>query len=264
MKKIFCALFVFMLAQTILAQRPAWKLLWSDEFNKNGLPDSAKWGYETSGNANGWGNNEKQYYTDHSIRNAFVSKGTLKIVARRETIENKRYSSARLSTAGKYNMKYGRIEVRAKLPRGLGTWPAIWMLGSNINSTYWPACGEIDIMEHVGYDKDSIHGTVHTEAYNHIKGTQRGKAVFIRHPYDRFHTYGVNWSPEKIDFLLDGKIYFSFANEHKTAAEWPFDQPFYVILNLAIGGNWGGKKGIDDTIFPAQLEIDYVRIYQSE
>jgi beta-glucanase (GH16 family) len=119
-------------------------------------------------------------------------------------------------------------------------------------------------MEHVGYDKDSIHGTIHTAAYNHIKGTQKGKAIFISHPYDEFHNYAVQWTKEKIEFLLDGKVYHSFPNEHRTVDEWPFDQPFYIILNLAVGGNWGGKKGIDDSIFPAIMEVDYVRLYQGK
>jgi len=239
-----------------------WKLTWSDEFNNNGLPDSSKWNYETGGN--GWGNNELEYYTDHNIENARVENGFLNITAKKQKTGKNLYTSARLTTKNKANFQYGKIEVRAKLPAGRGTWPAVWMLGNNINEVGWPACGEIDIMEHVGYEKDSIHGTVHTEAYNHVKGTQRGKAVFISNPYDSFHNFSIEWTPEKIDFLMDGQQYFQFVNEHLTTKEWPFSQPFYLIMNLAIGGGWGGKMGVDETIFPATMQVDYVRVFQKQ
>lgn len=262
MKKIIFLCGGLLLVGMVQAQKKDWKLVWSEEFNYKGLPDSTKWGYETRGNSYGWGNNEKQYYTAYNTANATVSDGTLKITARKETVENKAYTSARLSTAGKAEFQYGKIEVRAKLPAGRGTWPAIWMLGKNISTTRWPECGEIDIMEHVGYEKDSIYGTVHTEAYNHIKGTQKGKSIYIATPYDDFHLYTIEWTKDKIDFLVDGKVYNSFKNERLSTKEWPFDQPFYLILNVAVGGNWGGKKGIDEAVFPATMEVDYVRVYQ--
>jgi beta-glucanase (GH16 family) len=167
-----------------------------------------------------------------------------------------------LHSKGKASFQYGKIEVRAKLPAGRGTWPAIWMLGNNREIAGWPACGEIDIMEHVGYDPDSIHGTIHTTAYNHMKGTQKGKAIFIKDPYTAFHTYSIEWTPEKIDFFVDDQLYNHIKNEHLSTNEWPFDQPFYFILNLAVGGNWGGKKGIDDSVFPAVMEVEYVRVYR--
>ncbi len=219
-----------------------------------------KWGYAVGGH--GWGNNELQFYTNADTSNAKVKDGKLIITARKEQKENRKYTSARLITKDKAEFKYGRIEIRAKLPSGRGTWPAIWMLGKNRVEAGWPLCGEIDIMEHVGYDKDSIHGTIHTLAYNHMKGTQKGKAIFIENPYNAFHIYTIEWTAEKIDFLVDGVIYNHIANEHLSEKEWPFDQPFYLILNLAVGGNWGGKKGIDETVFPASMEIDYVRVYQ--
>ena len=263
MKYIFILQLLLMLAPRFgFSQRKKWKLVWSDEFNNNGLPDSSKWQFETHGNSYGWGNSEKQFYTSGDTANAIVKNGMLHIIAKKENRENKEYTSARLSTSGKYHFLYGRIDVKAKLPAGRGTWPAIWMLGQNIGAFKWPACGEIDIMEHVGYEKDSLHGTVHTAAYNHIKGTQKGKAVFLDHPYTRFHLYSVIWTKEKVEFLLDDKVYHSFKNEHLTTDEWPFDAPFYIILNLAIGGNWGGKKGIDDSVFPATMLVDYVRVYQ--
>lgn len=236
------------------------KLVWSDEFNYNGLPDNSKWGYDVGGS--GWGNNEAQYYTQADTNNAFVKNGVLSIVARKQKIENKAFSSARLVTRGKADWAYGRVEIRAKLPKGRGTWPAGWMLGSNIEKAGWPLCGEIDIMEHVGYDPDTIVGSVHTTTYNHVKGTQKTKRIGIKNPYTEFHTYSIEWNTDKMTFFLDDKSYLTVTNDHKTDKEWPFDKPQYLLLNLAIGGNWGGTKGIDDTIFPATLEVDYVRVYQ--
>lgn len=239
-------------------------LIWSDEFNYKGLPDTTKWNFDTHGNAYGWGNNESQFYTNKEINNAVVKDGYLHIIAKKENHENKNYTSARLTTSNKFNFTYGRVDVRAKLPAGKGTWPAIWMLGEKIQNTKWPDCGEIDIMEHVGYDPGKMHGTVHTKAYNHVIGTQRGKAIDLPNPFSGFHVYSIEWTKDKIDFLLDNKVYHSFANEHKTEAEWPFDSPEYIILNLAIGGNWGGKMGIDDAIFPVSMLVDYVRVYQKK
>jgi beta-glucanase (GH16 family) len=158
--------------------------------------------------------------------------------------------------------QYGWIEVRAKLPKGRGMWPAIWMLSESRREVGWPECGEIDIMEHVGYDNDTIHGTIHTKAYNHMKGTQKGKTIFIENPNDEFHVFAIEWTPEKIDFMLDGVVYNHIENEHKTTAEWPFDQKFYLILNVAVGGGWGGRKGIDESIFPQRMVVDYVRVFQ--
>ncbi len=236
-----------------------WKLAWSDEFNYNGLPDSTKWVYDVGGN--GWGNNELQYYTQKDTLNAFAGNGCLKIIARKQQKEDKQYTSARIVTMGKF--KYGKLEMRAKLPAGKGTWPAFWMLGANAEKAGWPQCGEIDIMEHVGYEKDSIFGTIHTEVYNHFTGTQKGKAVYIENPYNSFHLFSIEWTPDKIDFMFDNKIYNHIENEHKTTNEWPFDQDFFVILNLAVGGNWGGKYGVDDSVFPVSYQVDYVRIFKN-
>lgn len=249
------------LQKEVASQTKFTKLVWADEFNYKGLPDSSKWNYDIGGH--GWGNNELQFYTANDTLNAVVEEGVLKITARRQVKEKRQYTSARLQTKKKASFKYGKIEVRAKLPAGRGAWPAIWMLGDNIGKEGWPRCGEIDIMEHVGYEKDSIFGTIHSEAYNHMKGTQKGKGIFIATPYDQFHTYSIEWTPEKIDFMVDGVIYNHFINEHQTTKEWPFDQPFFLILNLAVGGNWGGKKGVDESVFPATLQVDYVRIFQT-
>lgn len=243
-----------------LTKNNKWKLVWSDEFNYTGLPDSSKWSYDVGGN--GWGNNELQYYTEGDTNNVMVKNGLLSIIARKEKKEGKDYTSTRMVTRGKADWIHGRIEIRAKLPKGRGTWPAGWMLGSNIKEVGWPQCGEIDILEHVGYDPDTIVGSIHTTAYNHVKGTQKTQRLFIKNPYTEFHTYAIEYTAEKMDFLLDEKVYMTVKNEHKTDKEWPFDKSQYLLLNLAIGGNWGGAKGVDATIFPVSMEVDYVRIFQ--
>lgn len=237
-----------------------WKLSWSDEFDYTGLPDSSKWQFETGGH--GWGNHELQYYTDRDTANAFVKDGLLRITALKKQFDKNNYTSAKLITKGKQLFQYGRIEVRAKLPAGRGTWPAIWMLGDNIDKVDWPECGEIDIMEHVGFKKDSVFGSVHTKSFNHVLGTQTTKGIFIENPYTSFHTYAIEWTQEKISFFFDDKQYLEFLNKHKTTAEWPFNAPFYLILNLAIGGDWGGQQGVDDSIFPASMYVDYVRVFE--
>lgn len=237
------------------------KLVWSEEFNYTGLPDSSKWVFETGGD--GFGNNELQYYTAADSSNAWVQNGVLKITARNRTVGKNEFTSAKLVTRGKAEFKYGRIEVSAKLPPGRGLWPAIWMLPRDISSVGWPRGGEIDIMEHVGYEKDTVLGTVHTEAYNHVKNTQRGKKIFIDSPYDKFHLYAIEWTANEIDFFVDDQRYLRFSNENKTIAEWPFDKAFYLILNIAVGGNLGGQKGIDKASFPSAMEVDYVRVYQN-
>ncbi|WP_084696357.1 glycoside hydrolase family 16 protein [Maribacter thermophilus] len=249
-------------------------LVWADEFDGTGKPDPLNWNYETGFIRN----NEAQYYTNNP-KNVRVEDGFLIIEAHKEQVKNDafvskedknwikntefgEYTSASLTTKDLNEWKYGKVSVRAKLPKGTGTWPAIWMLGKNWKEAGWPKCGEIDIMEHVGYEKDSIYGTVHTEAFNHMKGTEVGKAVFIENPYSDFHDYSIQWTPEKIEFILDGTVYHQFKNMNKTDAEWPFDQAFHLKLNLAIGGSWGGLKGIDNSIFPQKMIIDYARVYQ--
>lgn len=262
MKKLVFSFALLLTATGLFAQKEGWTLHWSDEFNKNGLPDSSIWSFDTAGNAYGWGNNELQYYTNKKPANAWVKDGILKITARKEKAGDKNYTSARLITKGKASFVYGRMEIRAKLPPGRGTWPAIWMLGENIGEAGWPACGEIDIMEHVGYEKDSIYGTIHSQTYNHVKGTQKTKAIFIKNPYTAYHVYSIEWTPDRMDFYVDDLLYNSVQNEHLTEKEWPFDKPFFFILNLAVGGNWGGKMGVDEKVFPATMEVDYVRVYK--
>lgn len=237
------------------------KLVWSDEFNYSGLPDTSKWNYDTGGN--GWGNNELQYYTANRLENARVEKGQLVIEARKESWQGKNYTSARLVTKGKGDWKYGRIEVKAKLPKGLGSWPAIWML-SSVTPLKWPDDGEIDIMEHVGYDQGNIHASIHTKDYNHIINTQKTAITNIADCSEKFHVYALDWTTDTIKISIDNRVYFSFGNEHKGKGAWPFDTPFYLLLNIAVGGNWGGAKGMDDKTLPWKMEVDYVRVYQNK
>jgi beta-glucanase (GH16 family) len=238
-----------------------YKLVWNDEFDTDGQPDDTKWGYDIGGS--GWGNNELQYYTSDSV-NVRVTNGKLEIEAQYYPNLETKYTSARLVTRDKGDWKYGRIAVKAKIPSGLGTWPAIWMLSTDWEYGGWPASGEIDIMEHVGYDQNKIHGSVHTQAYYHKIGTQKSEQIINSTVSTKFHEYSIEWDAEKIDFFVDDYKYFSFANEHKTFAEWPFDKRFHLILNLAFGGDWGGAKGIDNTIFPVKMEVEYVRVYEKE
>lgn len=235
------------------------KLVWSDEFNYKGLPDSAKWNYDVGGR--GWGNNELQFYTDRRLENARVENGKLVIEARKEKWENREYTSARLITKGKGDWKYGRIEVRAKLPKGVGTWPAIWMLGTR-QPFAWPDDGEIDIMEHVGFNQGTIHGSVHTKKYNHVINTQKTATTLVADCSEKFHDYAVEWNADSVMVGIDNHVYFSFKNEHSGYDAWPFDNPMHLLLNIAVGGNWGGQKGVDEKIWPVRMEIDYVRVYQ--
>ncbi|MGH8074318.1 MAG: glycoside hydrolase family 16 protein [Lysobacter sp.] len=232
---------------------------WQDEFDYTGLPDPARWNFEQGGD--GWGNHELQHYTD-STRNAQVADGVLTITARKEKAGSNDYSSARLSSKGKGDFRYGRFEVSARLPTGRGTWPAIWMLPTDQAYGGWPASGEIDIMEHVGYDPGRIHVTMHTGAYNHRIGTQKTATRVIDDATTQFHRYRVDWMPDAIRGYIDDQQVYEFVNEGTGPEAWPFDQHFHFLLNIAVGGDWGGKEGVDDSAFPATLQVDYVRVYR--
>jgi len=247
-----------------LSNANKWKLVWQEEFDYTGFPDSTKWSYDTKGNEWNWGNNEAQFYTAYKKENAWVSGGTLKITARKEEEGGKHYTSARLMTKGKGDWLYGRFEIRAKLPEGRGTWPAIWMLPTHSEYGGWPKSGEIDIMENVGYDPHTIHGTSHTEKYNHSINTQRSGQINCPDCAEKFHLYALEWDESEYRIYLDDTLYFTFVNEGTGSDVWPYDKPFYLLLNLAVGGNWGGQKGIDDSLFPHTYEIDYVRVYQKQ
>lgn len=227
-------------------------LLWSDEFNTDGLPDSSKWGYDT-GNNGGWGNNELEYYTNRQ-ENAYVSGGNLKINLIKEPYQGFNYTSARLLSKGKFSFKYGRVDIRAKLPAGGGTWPALWMLGDNISSAGWPACGEIDIMEHVGNQLNKIFGTLHHPGHSGANGD--GSTINIANATTEFHVYSLDWSASEIKFYVDNQLYFTFTNN----SSLPFNQNFFFIFNVAMGGNFGGT--VDPNFTSSSMEVDYVRVYQ--
>ncbi|WP_284699817.1 family 16 glycosylhydrolase [Chitinolyticbacter albus] len=238
-----------------------YSLVWYDEFAVDGLPDSRLWVYDTEANASGWYNNELQYYAVARKENSRIENGKLIITARKERLTSaadyggQNYSSARLITEGKSTWTYGYFEIRAKMPCGKGTWPAIWMLGSNAQ---WPAGGEIDIMEHVGKNPTEISGTLHTTATAGTWGN--GASTTVADACSAFHNYQLHWTADEIVIAVDDKPYFSFKNPRTGSAAWPFDKPQYLLLNLAVGGDMAGA--VDDSIFPRQFEIDYVRVYQ--
>ncbi|MBC7532791.1 MAG: glycoside hydrolase family 16 protein [Oligoflexus sp.] len=239
------------------AKPAGWTLKWSDEFNGGAL-DESKWTYEVQKPF--WVNAELQNYTDHRPENVRVENGNLVIEARRDFFGGE-YSSGRIKTQGKASWTYGRIEARMKLPGGYGTWPAFWMMPDNA-SRGWPACGEIDILEEVGYDPNLIHATTHTQAYNWRSGNQRTGSTYVRGAEDGFHVYAIEWFPDHIDAFVDGNKYFTSSNDNSGDNAWPFNKNFHIILNLAVGGEWGGLKGVDSNIWPKQMLVDYVRVYQ--
>jgi beta-glucanase (GH16 family) len=252
-----------------------WTLVWEDEFEGSGLPDGSKWSFETQ--PPGWVNNELQAYTGARTENVRRENGSLIIEARRDYYNGNEYSSARIHTAGKAEFTYGRYEARAKLPPGRGTWPAIWLMPSDIfkyattcsaqtgwvaGCNAWPNSGEIDIMEHVGHDLGNVHATIHCEAYNWQKPQQRTASIFVNDVVNTWHVYSLERTDERIDGFVDGQKYFSYENNNAGPSTWPFDEPFYFILNIAVGGTWGGAEGVDANAFPQRLEIDYVRFYE--
>lgn len=228
-------------------------LIWEDDFNTDGAPDATKWGYNIGTGDNGWGNNESQYYTD-SPDNVIVEDGLLKITARAEDFSGSNYTSSRLVTEDKFEFTYGRVEISAKLPTGAGTWPAIWMLGEDYATNAWPACGEIDIMEHVGNDQNTIHGTLHYPGNS--GGDGDGDTTVVDGVSNEFHTYEVVWSPSAITFFVDGTEFHSYVNSESSA----FNSDFFLILNVAMGGSFGGA--IDAGFVESTMEIDYIKVYQ--
>jgi beta-glucanase (GH16 family) len=239
-------------------------LIWSDEFDYSGLPDSNKWSYDTSGNSGGWGNNEAQFYTKARLANAEVKNGYLFINALKEDYKGFKYTSARLITRLKGDWLYGRFEIKAKLPSGRGMWPAIWMLPTDGVYGGWPSGGEIDIMENVGYDPFWIVASAHTYSYNHKQGTQKNNKISVTDCYDAFHVYALEWDANEFRAYVDSTLYFTFKNEGTGYMVWPFDKRFHILLNVAVGGNWGGAQGIDDKIFPRSMIVDYVRVFRNK
>jgi beta-glucanase (GH16 family) len=241
-----------------------YELVWHDEFDYEGLPDSTKWSYDTEGNEEDWGNSELQFYTEASEENARVVNGSLFITARKQAFQGKEYTSARLISNAHW--KYRRIEVRAKLPDAKGTWTAIWMMPGNwsFDDANWPDVGEIDIMEHVGYDPGMVHASAHSKDYHYEWENETQKTAIIKVPdaTETFHSYIMEWTPDVMTTYVDDSLYFEYVNEGLGESKWPYDKPFYLILNVAVGGSWGSVMGIDEGAFPQTMEVDYVRVYK--
>jgi beta-glucanase (GH16 family) len=252
-----CTAAAAMPTATSIPVPPGWKLMWHDEFDGNAI-DPANWTFDTGGG--GWGNGEAEYYTSRP-ENARVENGLLVIEARQEKYEGSYYTSARLKTQGLQSFQFGRIEARLKVPSGDGLWPAFWMLGTDFNGKNWPDCGEVDIMEYVGREPDLIMGTAHGPGYSGALGLSK----WNRQEYniaDDFHTYAVEWESGQIRWYYDGEPYFTVTRADVGDRQWVFDHPFFIILNLAVGGQLAGPIGLK-TEFPARLVVDYVRVYQA-
>lgn len=238
------------------AQVKKGKLVWEENFNGKVLNEKV-WNFELGDgcpNICGWGNNERQIYTNENHR---LEGGKLIITARKD---GEKYTSTRITSAGKKEFKYGYIEARAKLPVGQGIWPAFWMLGSNIKQVGWPKAGEIDILEYIGKEPDMVFTSLHTQdSHGQTINTKKTKIEDIE---EGFHTYAINWTKDKIEFFVDNNLVYTFAPENKTEEVWPFNQPFYFIVNVAVGGNFGGPE-VDDKIFPQEFIIDYIKVYEN-
>ena len=236
---------------------PGMTLAWSDEFTANYI-NTNNWSYDTGGS--GWGNNELEYYTN-SNKNAYTTGGYLVIEARKETMGTNNYTSARMISKDKKTFTYGRIDFRAKLPKGQGVWPALWMLGNNIGTTPWPACGEIDIMELLGHEPQKTYGTIHWGAAGggstHIGGNYSLSSLTFN---DKFHLFSLKWEADKMTFLIDDVAFF-IVNKSQITGNYPFDKPFFFIMNVAVGGNWPGNPDAT-TVFPQRMIVDYVRVFQ--
>lgn len=245
----------FLIFTCSFAQVGTRKLVWEEHFDEKSLNEKT-WNIELGdGCPNcGWGNNERQLYTADNHK---IEKSCLVITAKKEA-DNK-YTSTRITTKGKKEFQYGRFEARAKLPVGQGIWPAFWMLGSNIDQVGWPMCGEIDILEYVGKEPNMVFTSLHTQdSHGNTINTKKTKIESIE---EGFHLYAIEWTPDKIEFFVDAKLVYTFQPELKTQAVWPYNQPFYFIINMAIGGNFGGPE-VDDAIFPQKFYIDYIKVYQ--
>jgi beta-glucanase (GH16 family) len=252
MRKLLILLFI---GNLCLAQEAKRKLVWEENFDKPTL-DATVWNYELGDgcpNLCGWGNNERQIYT---TQNHEIEDGKLIIHAKKE---GNVYSSTKITTKDKKVFQYGRMEARAKLPIGHGIWPAFWMLGQNISQVGWPKCGEIDILEYIGREPQMVFTTLHTQAsHGNTINTKKTKIPEIE---EGFHVFALDWSKDKMDFFVDDVLVYTFQPEIKNEDTWPFNNPFYFIVDVAIGGNFGGPA-VDDTIFPQDFIIDYIRVYQ--
>ena len=244
-----------------LAAPPDWTLVWADEFNgpAGSAPDVSKWTYDTG--ANGWGNHELEDYTESRDNSYLDGNGHLIIEAREPSTG--RYTSARLKTLGKYAVEHGRIEARIQLPAGQGMWPAFWMMGADITKIGWPGCGEMDIMENIGREPSINHATVHGPGYSGSVGITRSFTLPDAQRFSSgFHVFAIAWSPQQVQFSVDGQAYHTLTPASlPQGARWVFDQPFFLLLNVAVGGSWPGNPDAT-TVFPQKMLVDYVRVYQ--
>ena len=258
-RKLFFFLLIWLCSGALRAQSTTnWQLIFEDEFEGTGF-NTQTWSYCKRGTPD-WNK-----YLISSSQTVAVENGVLKVRAIKNTnlaADPVPYHTGGIESRGKFNFRYGKAEIKAKFNNGQGSWPAIWMMPTKGEYGGWPGSGEIDIMENVGYDPDTIVGTVHTQAYNHSIGTQKGKRISIPDCHETFHLYALEWEPEELRIYVDSTLYFTYKNEGTGSEAWPFDKPFYLLLNVAVGGNWGGSRGVDDTIFPQQMVVDYVRVYQ--
>jgi len=237
---------------------PGWTLVWQDEFDGPEI-DESKWVFEKK--QPGWVNHELEAYTGNRRENARIEGGYLILEARHDNFEGNEYTSGRIRTEGKASWQTGRFEAKIQLPGGLGSWPAFWLMPDD-QTKGWPACGEIDIMEEVGFDPDTIHATTHSTAYNWKSSTQRTATATASGAVTRDHVYAMEWFDDRIDVFLDGVKYFTSKNDGTGEDAWPFDKKFHIILNVAIGGDWGGAQGVDPNVWPRQMRVDYVRVYR--
>lgn len=244
-----------------------YKLVWSDEFDGQGLPNSKKWQFDTRANKALWWHNERQYYARGRTENTRLENGSLIVEVRKEALSNEgdwagqEYSSARLITEGHASWKYGYFDIRAKLPCGRGVWPAFWLLSDGGS---WPKDGEIDIMEHVGHEPNKVHSTLHTYDTEH-GGPKLSEATYAADVCGQFHNYQMDWRADTISFFVDDRLVYT-AQKPKNGSydSWPFDHRFYLLINVAVGGAWGNAQGIDPQAFPTRMEVDYVRVYQAK
>jgi len=243
---------------TVFVSPPAFDdLIFSDEFDIDGSPDNLKWGYDIGTGSNGWGNGESQYYTSRTD-NVIVEDGFLKITAKKENYQGSEYTSTRMLTKDKFEFKYGKVEVRAKIPEGGGTWPAIWMLGANFDTVGWPTCGEVDIMEHAGNNQGTVQSAMHTSSSS--GDTVNKGSQYLEDVSTAFHVYSVEWTSEKMVFSIDDDVHYTYNPSNKNNDTWPFDADQFIILNVAMGGGFGGV--IDPNFTQSNMEIDYIRVYQ--
>lgn len=234
-------------------------LVKSDEFNVEGAPDPSFWKYEIGTGTNGWGNNELQYYTDRT-ENVKVENGYLLITAKEEAYEGSQYTSARLITKGLFAKQYGRFEARIRLPYGKGLWPAFWLLGEDIDTVGWPNCGEIDIMEYLGDSPNKVFGSVHGPGYSAGQAETKDYELENSRFDTEFHIFGIEWGPDYINYYVDGDLYNQITPAD-VAGEWVFNKPFYIIMNVAVGGSFPGSPNAE-TVFPQTMVVDYVRVYE--